>query len=72
MSVKLTLPQATILDSLSRGPMHGIKRTPPVNVLVSKGLAKLTGSTLTITEAGMRFRYGPVVQTDPRDAEDVA
>lgn len=72
MSVKLTMPQAVILDSLSRGPMHGIKRTPPVMVLVNKGLAELTGSTLTITEAGMRFRNGPVTQECPRDVEDVA
>ncbi|MEN3144620.1 hypothetical protein ABDF71_21760 [Ochrobactrum sp. WV_118_8] len=56
MSIKLSMPQATILGSLAHGPMNGVKRTPPVMVLVSKGLAEFTSpSTLTITEAGKRF-----------------
>lgn len=59
MTIKLSMPQAIILDSLSHGPMHGVKKTPPVMVLVGKGLAEFTGpSTLEITEAGMRFRKG--------------
>lgn len=59
MSIKLSMPQAIILDSLSHGPMHGVKKTPPVMVLVSKRLAEFIGpSTLQITEAGKRFRKG--------------
>ncbi|MEE9923755.1 MAG: hypothetical protein PBV01_10385 [Brucella anthropi] len=59
MAIKLSMPQATILGSLAHGPMHGVKKTPPVMVLVTKRLAEFTGhSTLQITEAGERFLKG--------------